>query len=48
MDEDEIALYEAMVFGLDAAKEHPIYEQLGDERGLVQGCYRTKPARYDE
>lgn len=48
MDEDEIAFYEAMVFRLDAHKEHPIYEQLGDERGLVPGCYRTKPAKHDE
>ena len=47
LDEDELAEYESQVFGrANPFEEAPISltEQVWDEEGICQGCFRIAPA----
>lgn len=44
MDEEEYMDYCAQVFGAENLSDRPVYEQLCDEYGHIEGCYRVVPA----
>ena len=45
MDEEQLRIYERLVFGHDPFKENgELRQQIWDEDGPIEGCYRIVPA----